>query len=202
MGSAEPSPREQLLDAVLHTVGDDTFAASTPEMVCARAGLPRAEFDREFRDMQDACCQVYEQVSLDFLQHLAGAFGSTETWVEQMHALGVALYDYLLEDLSRARFIYVEFPQAGRRALALRDRTMRSLIALIDQGRYELDDPDSISRATAETVAGAVYSHLQQALREDRVQDAPQIMAELTYMSLSPYLGPEGAAEVVRRPLH
>jgi AcrR family transcriptional regulator len=88
---------------------------------------------------------------------------------------------------------YVEAARSGARALASLDRDVEVLIELIDRGRLELDNPRSLTRATAEGLAGAVYELISMRLIRGKENDLPELLPQLMFSLTRPYLGLEVA---------
>lgn len=84
---------------------------------------------------------------------------------------------------------------AGSAAQARRDRLLQGLADLIDAGREELEDPGSVSRCTAEIVARAIYGTVLGKLEEGSVERDSELLPELVYMAVMPYLGSRVAEE-------
>jgi hypothetical protein len=75
---------------------------------------------------------------------------------------------------------------------------MEALVEFIDLGRKELDDPESLTRATAEAVGGAIFSRIRSEIEADETDTLPALLPKMMYMAVLPYLGPEAAAEELK----
>jgi AcrR family transcriptional regulator len=127
------------------------------------------------------------------------AFQSKDSWREQVRAVGLTLMEYLTANPDHARVLTLEDRMPRERAWKLLDHNIEVFTELIDLGRQEMDDPDSLTRATAEGLAGAVHEQLIARIsRED--PELPTLLAPLMYMVVRPYLGDEAALEELRRP--
>ena len=91
--------------------------------------------------------------------------------------------------------------EGGELAQAHRDRYVRRPIELIDEGRREAPDPDSLSPALAEAVFGSIYRTLARELGgSGRGAEPDQFVPQLMYMAVRPYLGEEAAREELTTP--
>jgi hypothetical protein len=70
---------------------------------------------------------------------------------------------------------------------------------MIDEGRKELDDPDSMSRSSAEWVAGSYMEMMLKRLGRQGPM-AKELVPQLMYMAVRPYLGEEAAKEELAMP--
>jgi AcrR family transcriptional regulator len=111
-------------------------------------------------------------------------------WIDEVRAV-------LEEMLARprahpnAQAICVEAVRSG--AFARLDRDVEILVDLIDRGRFELDDPGALTRATAEGLAGAVYELIAMRLVRGDEDDLPALLPQLMFSLTRPYLGVEAA---------
>ena len=77
---------------------------------------------------------------------------------------------------------------------------MEALFEFIDLGRTELEDPDSLTRATAEAVGGAIFSRIRSEVECGDTATLPGLLPKMMYTAVLPYLGPEVAAEELEIP--
>ena len=108
------------------------------------------------------------------------------------------MIENLRHDPSRASF-GVEVLSAGDAARARRDMTMRVIASLIDAGRQEMDDPESVPHTTAEALAGSAYGQIYSRVVRGDVDELPALVPQLMSAAVMPYLGIEaGLAELAR----
>jgi AcrR family transcriptional regulator len=173
---------------------DEVVARGYPQAgadgVCRRAGVDGESFNRYFADLEDGYCLVLERLVSEIFGRIGDALEGEETWQGQMRAAAYAIFDYFGEDHDRAIFIMVEAFFAGERAQLIRDGAIEVVTDLIDQGRLDLLEPETLSRATSEAIAGSVFHQVRWALeRED--PDAAELVPQLMYSVVQPYLGIE-----------
>lgn len=209
-GGAEAGPatsvdpvRERIALAMVELVGKDGLESTTVTMVCERAGVRRAAFDANFTGKEDCFLQVHGEIALEFCRRVATAFAGPRAWHDQIWAAASAAMRFLREDPARARFFIVAVNGAGSRAQARRDRILQGLADLIDAGRAELAEPESVSRSTAEMVSGAIYGTMLAKIRDGALEREEAFLSELVYMAMMPYLGARAAEdELLVEPLH
>jgi AcrR family transcriptional regulator len=171
------------------------FAALTVEDLCARAGVERAVFDRRHADLEDCFCQVYEQLAAEFLARMEAAYESEHGWRNQLRALAYACLHHLEEDPARAHFTVLESLNAGEGARLIRDRVLAKLSSYLDRGRQQPGAPDYLSPNTADSLNGAVFRQMLAAIANDQNERFAEVLPELMYAAILPYVGPEVAAE-------
>jgi AcrR family transcriptional regulator len=165
----------------------------------ARAELDRRAFRRHFADLDDCLCATVQAATSRLLAAAAAAFAGERGWRNQLRAVAYAMLDFLEADHPRARLMVVEVLAGSERAIAIRESGMDALAALIDLGRGELDDPDSLSASTAEVTAGAIYNRIHALIEDGEFERGAEVLPELMYTAVLPYAGPEAALEELRR---
>src|SRR3954468_9258138 len=110
------SQRERLLDAMLASVAERGYAATTVPRVVADARVSRNAFYALFRDKTECFLAVCDDLAEDLLSELFELRG--DDWTAALRT-GTALYlRFWQERPALARTYFVELPGAGPRALA------------------------------------------------------------------------------------
>jgi AcrR family transcriptional regulator len=194
--------RERIATAMVDLVGRYGYAATSVEAVCERARARRSHFDRCFAGKEDCFLTLHDEIAADLCDRLAAAFGAPSSWHDRIWATGWAAMRFLREDPVRARFFIVEINGTGNGAQARRDRILQRLADFLDGGREELEKPGSVSRCTAEIVAGAIYGTVLGKVEAGCIDRGEDFLPELVYMAVMPYLGSRAAEdELLVQPL-
>jgi AcrR family transcriptional regulator len=189
--------------ATVELIAEHGFESTTVAMLCERAGVGRAAFDANFNGKEDCFLRVHGEIAAEFCQRTAGAYAGPRGWHDRIWAGAWAAMRFLQEDAPRARFFVVAVNGAGSRAQARRDRVLQGLADMIDAGRAELEEPESVSRSTAEMVTGAIYNTIFAKVRDGAIERDEEFLSELVYMAMMPYLGARAAEdELLVQPLH
>jgi AcrR family transcriptional regulator len=196
-GGADVECEGRIAEALLDLSFERGYRNVDLPMLLGRVGIDEAAFHRHFADLEDCFVSVLEELSEEFLVAAAAA-GSEKSWRAQIRAVAYRILRFLKEDDRRAHFLFVESPKGGDRAQLIRDRGLEAMFDLIDRGRAELADPQSISRATSEALAGTIFNQIQIAI-EQQALDAIAV-PPLMYAVVLPYVGAEVAAEELSIP--
>lgn len=195
--------RKRIVLAMVELAAEHGLEATTVAMVCERAGVGRAAFDRNFSGKEDCFLKVHGEITLEFCRRTGAAYAGPRAWHDRVWAGAWAAMRFLQEDAVRARFFIVAVNGAGARAQARRDRVLQGLADMIDAGRGELEEPESVSRSTAEMVTGAIYGTIMAKVRDGAIERDEEFLSELVYMAMMPYLGARAAEdELLVQPLH
>jgi AcrR family transcriptional regulator len=193
--------RERIREALLDLVLAHGTEATTVEMVIERAGVERVEFDRLFAGKDDLYLQFFYELTSAFERELFAAYDAEDSWRDGLRAAAYYAALYFRDRPRETAFGTVQMFAAGEVAQGHRERQLHRLVALIDRGRQELDDPDSMSRGVAEGVFGSIYELLVSYQRNGRgTTAAVDLVPDLMYVAVRPYLGHETALEELSIP--
>jgi AcrR family transcriptional regulator len=196
--TAASSERAQLIEALIEIAAERGYMDTSIEMVVAHAGLDRPAFDRHFRGKYDGFLSAWQEMNEECMASLMHAYNSAKYWPDRLRAVAVEVVGSLCNDPSRAGFA-VEVLAAGDAARARRDMTMRVIASLIDAGRKEMDDPESVPHTTAEALAGSAYGQVYAKVVRGDTDELPKLIPQLMSAAVMPYLGVEAALEELDR---
>ncbi len=195
-----PSPRDRLHDALLDLCFERGFTRIDLGALLARAEVDRATFAGEFADLEGCFLAVF-RAEVESYRREARPLAQTGSWRERVRARAYALYRFLAADQRRGRFVLVDSRAAGERTLLFAGQLIDELFDLIDGGRGELADPDSLTRATAESIGGGMFNQLYAILgRGAALPPEGEIVPQLMYSVVLPYLGPVAARQELEIP--
>jgi AcrR family transcriptional regulator len=192
---------DRLRLALVEEVVELGYENATVEGIVERAGLDREDFDRHFSDLEEATLRFYWDHTDDFTERVQAAFDGEDRWRDGLRAAAYTAAHYIRENPKIVSFGTIEMFKAGLMAQAQRESHLQLMVDLIDGGRTELDDPDSMSRSVALGVFGSIYEVLvreQQAGKGTR--NALEFVPELMFIAVRPYLGHEAAREELTIP--
>lgn len=195
--SRKEAERSRLEEALVDEVVERGFSSASIEGVCERAELDRAVFRHHFTGVEDGYCSLLEARGAEMYAATLRAFQRESCWRDQIRAVAQAMFQYIDEDRRRGHFLFIDVFDAGERAQRIRDQYTDAFEEFIDLGRQELEEPDSLSRATAVAIGGAVYDQIRAAIALD--SDASDLLPKLMYSVVLPYVGPSAAAEELNR---
>jgi AcrR family transcriptional regulator len=189
-----PDPRPPVDRALIELCRERGFAAITVADLCRRAGLDEAEFRRDHADLDECFCAVFEREMDLLLMKFATVVAGADGWRDRLRAVAYAFQAWLAEDAARTHLMVTEIRFASEQARQIQWRGIASMIDLLDEGRAEAADPDHLSRATAEGIAGGILSQIYEAAAHG-TEIRPETVPEMLYAAYLPYLGPEVAGQ-------
>lgn len=190
--------RSRLREALLDLCFEQGIRSTTLDQLLDRADVGAAAFAGEFAGLEDCFCQIYAEERDRMLAEIARATAAG-AWRDRLRAAAYALLRSLNRDRRVAHLVMSEVRCAGERAQILMEEGIEATFELLDQGRGELEDPATISQSTAESIGGGIFGQIYVAVERDfplREEVVPQML----YAAVLPYLGPVAAAEELRIP--
>ena len=182
-----------LAAAVIEVVASRGYEESRIEEILARAGVDRAEFDLLFADKADAVLRVFESYIENFRYRVGRAYASSPTWPDSLRAAAHELLAWIEDHPHAYEFGMVRILDAGEMARLRREELFTWCGTLIDAGRAVAPDPAAVSPAAPMIAIGAVVEVLTRHAAGDMDGTLAEILPELMYGAVLPYLG-EGAA--------
>lgn len=180
----------RIQEAMLDVVLDRGYEATTLTAVLARAGVDRAEFEARFTGLHDCYMHLFRLFSADFNRAIFDGFETPGPWRDRLRRAGYGAARWIRDHPRESAFSI----GAGETAQAFRVRHLERIVDLIDAGRQEMADPDSVSRAVAEGVVGSMYTVVTQRIAEGtRLDSIEELVPEMMYLAVRPYLGHEVA---------
>jgi AcrR family transcriptional regulator len=193
--------RARVHDALIDLCFERGFKNVELASLLARAEVDRPAFARHFADLEDCFFQVFEIEVDRYQREAAPAPEPLADWRSRVRATAYALYRFLAADERLSRFVLVESRVAGERTQVFAGLQIEALFDLIDEGRQELDDPDYITRATAEAIGGGVFNQLYAVIgRGAPLPPEGEIVPQLMYCIVLPYAGRAAAHEELAIP--
>jgi AcrR family transcriptional regulator len=191
-GAAE---RARLRVAVIELVVEHGCDRTSVEMIVARAGVGRDAFEREFTDFNACLIDAYLVQADEFDRRMQASVAAEESWRDGLRAAAYAAAAFVHERPQEVLFGGMGLQQAGPEVQAYRADRLQRLVDLIDAGRGELDDPDSLNRSVAEGILGSIFETMVKGLHDGAIGNPEAFIPDLMYIAVRPYLGHEVARE-------
>lgn len=192
--------RERICEAMLDLVTKQGYAATSLGQVLERARVSRRDFRRLFDGKEDCFLRIYEETTGHFSRLVFAAFESEEEWRDGLRAAAYAAARWIREHPRETRYGTLEMLAAGEFAQARHEATLRRFTEMIDAGREQLDEPGSVSPMMAEGVIGGVIGMLTKNLRQRTRVRGEDLVPDLMYVAVRPYLGHTAAREELSIP--
>jgi AcrR family transcriptional regulator len=188
------SQRERLLAAIAHEVAARGYRATTITEVVKFASVSTRDFYELFEGKEACFLAAFDAVRDHLAELISSAAAAEPDWPDQVIAgLRVGL-DFFAAEPDLARLCLLESVSATP-TIAIRFReTVLACVPALARGRAELADPDSLLPEAESSIIGGVVSLATGSIIAGETEKLPELLADMTEFTLSPFLGAERAA--------
>lgn len=190
--------RERIFAAVAETVDRIGYGKLTVDDIVVAASVSKRTFYQHFAGKEEAFLATYDAVTDRLVQRVRQTQQSDLGPVERIEAALRTVLDALAESPAEAKLCVVEVLCAGRNALERRNATLtqlRDAVASACALVVARDGRQAPPRIAAETVVGGLVEVVYGRLLRDDAAGLPDLLPDLAYCTLLPYLGPVAATE-------
>jgi AcrR family transcriptional regulator len=191
----ERSQRERLLAAVVKVTVAKGYESTTVGDILGEAGVGRESFYELFDDKLDCMLAAHKLLVDDLEERVRDTYLTEEPWSERMRrALSVTL-DWFAADADAARFTLVELSTVGPAFRPIFQAEFARAVALLEDGMG--DDAPKPELAQANSLAvGTILARIYEEIVLGRAAKLPNLLSDLTYELLVPFIGEEQARAV------
>jgi len=190
--------RERIITALVDTVAERGYNATTVAHITKAAGVSRRTFYEHFADKEACFLAAYEMVAGHIRESMQVAAQAFEEWPQQVRAALATMLRFLAGEPELARVVMVEPVAAGGEIAARHRESMQGFVAILKAGRPEHGGERPLPEATEATLVGGIVSLIVREINAGRTDKLEQLLPDLIELTLAPYLGTEEAAKIAR----
>jgi AcrR family transcriptional regulator len=187
------SQRERILHAVVSLASEGGYQALNIPAIATRAGVSNETFYEHFADKENAFLTAFDDATQRAMQPTAKAFQAAPDWPQAVKAAITALLEFIVEDHVFARLAFFEILTGGPAATDRAERSMDTFTVMLRQG-YE--EHPSVPEVVGEAIIGGLWNVIQHEVGYGRAAQLPELASELTYITLTPFIGAKEAAHI------
>lgn len=188
------SQRDRLLEAAVRVVAGKGYGGTTVTDLTREAGISRTTFYAMFEDKEACFLAAYDRAVDALARRIATAYEAEEGWPRRARAGLAALLDALAEEPELARLALVDVGAAGPAAQRRHRAALQRLTPLFDEGRDFAPGGRNLPANTPRMAIGAVAGLISDELAEGRAEQLPDLLSDVLFATLVPYIGPAAAA--------
>jgi AcrR family transcriptional regulator len=189
------SQRDRLLDAAVTVVAEKGYGATTVADLTKEAGVSRTTFYELFEDKEACFLAAYDAAADVLARRVAAAFETQEAWPDRVRAGLIMLLESLAGEPQIARLALVDVGSAGPRAQRRYRAALQRMTPFFDEGRDFAPGGRRLPANTSRMVIGAVTGLVADEIEAGRADRLPDLLPEILFATLVPYLGPAVAAK-------
>jgi AcrR family transcriptional regulator len=193
--------RLRIMFAAAQLAQDKGYTATTVGDITKSAGVDGRAFYSQFADKQEAFMAVHELGFREVMSVTAAAFFAGATWPERNWEAGRAFTQFLEQNPIVAHVGFVEAYAVGPGA-AQRLEDSHSAFAMLLQEGYQHTSADARpSRVVLEAIITTIFETVYHQARGRRKPQLSGLLPHLTFLVLSPFVGPVEANAFIERKL-
>ncbi len=191
------SQRERLLEAAVQVVAEKGYGATTVADLTREAGISRTTFYAMYEDKEACFLAAYDTIADALVRRVSAAYEAEADWPRRARAGLEALLEALAEEPDLARLALVDAAAAGPAAQRRYRAALQRLTPLFEEGRDFAPGGRGLPANTSRMAIGAVAGLIADELAEGRAEYLPDLLSDLLFATLVPYIGPAAAAREV-----
>ena len=194
----EENQRQRILDAVADVASLAGYQAMSVEDIVGAAGVSRRTFYDNFKSKEDAFLTAFETISTELVHEVQASYDSSQSFPVGVIACLNTFLEFVASHPHYADACIVEVLAAGTDALERRNAVMSALAELLHVGAETMPESFHPPRLTAETIVGGIYEIVYSRVLHGQTSELSQLLPDLAYSMMLPYLGHEGAQRAMR----
>jgi AcrR family transcriptional regulator len=190
--------RQLILEAMVRVVGRKGYKETSVADVIAEANVSRTTFYKHFDDKHECFLAAYDLVVDRVLGAVIASCDGERPWLERMRVGLTTVVELFALDPELARTAIVEVAAAGADARQRHWNAVTRFSEFLEAGRELSDDrelPENLGLMAAGAVSGLIFDELL----TGRAERLPELLPDLLFAMLVPYVGPGAATEEMRR---
>lgn len=190
--------RQPILEAMVRVVGRKGYKATSVADVIEEAGASRTTFYKHFEDKQECFLAAYDMVVERVFDEVIANCDGEQAWLERVRVGLTTILELFALDPELARTAIVEVAAAGADARTRHWNAITRFTEFLADGE-ELaggrELPDNIALMAAGAVSGLIFDELL----TGRAERLPELLPDLLFAMLVPYIGPGAATAEMRK---
>jgi AcrR family transcriptional regulator len=190
------SQRERLLAAIAQEVVEHGYRGVTMRGLTRLAGVSTRDFYEHFDSKEECFLAAFDAVRDYLEERIAAAVSERPDWPHQLIAGLRAALSFFATEPDRARLSLVG-PVGATPTIAIHFReAVLACMPALAHGRDETPEGPELPPNTEDSVLGGIISLTTGSILAGETESLTALLPDLTEFALSPYLGPDRAAEL------
>jgi AcrR family transcriptional regulator len=194
---AERNQRERLFAAMVATVGEKGYEATTVADLVELSGVSRSAFYRHFDDKQACFLVAVEAMVEPTLQRLGGD-ETAPAGVERARAAFESLIETIVSQPAASKMCIVEIYAAGPEGAALLDRSLEQATAVAARLLQQVPEREGLPIELVRALVGGIQKTIHKRLYRGEEQELLELVPQLWDWLFS-YPVPPGPLRATRR---
>jgi AcrR family transcriptional regulator len=194
----ELGKRATLLDSILVELEHNGNSESSLDSILSAAGVSKREFEETYGDREGCLLAAYDRLTDGALEKLRTASQGGDDWPSRVRVALSALLDEIAARPYLAAVVTRVVPKLGPRAHARYTGFISACAELVEEGRTHSGVGEELPADVELLAVGAAEELIFHEIDAGRAQQLPQMMPEILFSILAPFIGPERASVEMR----
>lgn len=190
--------RDRLLRAMLDELVRTGYREASVRRAQEVAGVTAAEFRAEFASKDDCLFSAYDWLTERVVSRAGAGCESTESWPDRVRIGLEALLDELASEPEMARAITRSFPGIRPATYQRYVDLLGRFVPFMREGREYSEVDEELPGEVELLAVGAAEAIIFAEVDAGRAERLPQMMPEILFSVLVPFMGPDRAADEMR----
>ncbi|MFI4977797.1 MAG: TetR/AcrR family transcriptional regulator [Solirubrobacterales bacterium] len=196
-GEVAENQRLRIMFAAAQLAEDKGYTATTIADITKQAGIDGRAFYSMFADKQDAFMAVHELGFQRVMEVTAGAFFAGSTWPERNWEAGRAFTQFLEQNPTVAHVGFVEAYAVGPGAAQRLEDSHTAFAMLLQEGYQHVAEEARPPPVVLEAIITTIFETVYDRTRDSGTPRLSGLLAHLTFLVLSPFLGASEASAFI-----
>jgi AcrR family transcriptional regulator len=183
--------RRRILNAMAASCGEKTFAKTTIADIVERAGTSRGTFYKHFNNKLECFIATVDSFVAELQTIAVDARRDAEPGPETIHRAAKSVLGRLAEEPDHARLLVIEAPIVEPAIVG----RCRDLVLAGLQAQWPLGSGARSHGADAALAFGRAQVLIAEHVAGGQTEQLPQLLPEIVYIALLPFVGQEDALE-------
>jgi AcrR family transcriptional regulator len=192
--------RERLIAGVATAAAEHGYNALTITHITKAASVSRRVFYENFDGKEEAFLAAFDAVVAHVRELVTEAIASAPDWPHRVIVAARSVLGFLAAEPDLARLCLVEAQSAGPVVAARFHDAVRELVTPLELGREQRSSERPLPPTTEDSTIGALVSVAARKAAAGEAERLEDLLPDFTQFILSPYVGPDEAARLARRP--
>jgi AcrR family transcriptional regulator len=196
--TVEAEQRERILAALARLSRTKGYAAITISAIVGAAHVTRGEFYRQFRNKEEAILASQTFALQRSISLAAAAFFGVDSLPDRAWAGLEALLAYVASEPDLAWLDIVESYAIGPAAIRRSFDNRTAFTLFLEQGYRQSPRARRLPEICSDAIGCAILELLRTEVLAGRSERVLEILPQVVYVALAPFIGPQQALELVR----
>jgi AcrR family transcriptional regulator len=202
---ASDDKRARALGSVVHLTLDEGYSRLTDPQIAQFAGISTEAFHKQFANKQECFLAVLDEFVNEALACVMVRFQKGASWPEGVCRAVSAYVEHLVTHQALVRMAFVDIFQVGPAMISRMMKPVEGFTDLLTEtDALPAPAPRRGPAVAREAITGGLWAIISSYVVSGRVTRLPNVIEQLSFVVLAPYLGPKQAVEAIqaaRKPL-